>query len=277
MTGAIDNKNLSAVASLYNIHLQELLDIERKKGRQDENLPIVFDSNESVAWYDLKAGANGFGFECMGKLYLNQIAYFNRVSSLAIPETPENYIRVASAFARGAARHFGKPWGMVTYKGTPGTIRKELLRELYDRGATIYNFWAFHEDYPLSLEELLELLDYLKEYSTGRKPAKSEAEIAIVLPAGFIVPVNIYWSEEICNIASEVPVEEERFARGDLWNCIGIKQYDEEKDPYLKTMKKLGETLETLLKNKEEFDILINDEALKPNYLQGYVQVIVLK
>ena len=108
----------------------------------------------------------------------------------------------------------------------------------------------------------------IRDRSPGSMEIKFRPAItAVTLKSAFLRVSDVYKRQ----------VEEERFARGDLWNCIGIKQYDEEKDPYLKTMKKLGETLETLLKNKEEFDILINDEALKPNYLQGYVQVIVLK
>lgn len=250
------NRDLATACQYYQKHLEGYLYLERKKGRSGKSLPIIFDSNESVAWYDLKAGANGFGFEVMGKLYLNQLRYFNEMFGLKIQETPENYVRLAAAFARGASDHFDKPWGMCIYGGTPPAVREKLLEETYERGATIYNLWAFHEDLPITTEELLDLTAYIKNYARLHPPSKTKANTVVAVPPGFCIPVSIYYNAQVIKImGKEAPPPEERFQKGAMWNLIDLDVSPKTaKDPILAKMRKLGETLQMLLKSKDEFE-----------------------
>lgn len=274
----VQNRDLATACQHYQKHLEGYLHLERKKGRSGKSLPIVLDSNESVAWYDLKAGVNGFGFEVMGKLYLNQLHYFNEMFGLKIPETPENYVRLAAAFARGASDHFDKPWGMCIYGGTPPGVRRRLLEETYERGATIYSFWAFHEDLPITIEELFDLAAYIKDYARQHQPAKAKANTVVAVPPGFCVPVSIYYNAEVIRMMGrEAPPPEKRFQKGAMWNLIDLDvSAKTAKDPILAKMRKLGETLQTLLNSKDEFDIVVYDESLRPEFMKRYQRVIII-
>lgn len=262
-------------ANSYVRYIQRLLSAERRSPMSGGNgrsapLPIV-NTVESVAWYDLKAGADGFWVEGLGSFYAQQIHFFNEYFNLNIPETPDSYIRLIAAFERGAANHFNKPWGFGVYVGTPVKWRERILKELYDRGATYFFFWANHADGTLTTEEVIALAGNISNYAKRNAASKTQAKTAILIPAGYHIPGGIYCNQEIENRADCIEKKGGEYIGGNMWNLIPA---DSEMSEYGKTLRALGEAIKQALQSNDEFDILVNDESLRQDYLSRYERIV---
>lgn len=276
--GAAD---LVSASRAYVSKIEDMLVSERRGpmcGGCGRSAPLVVANTvESVAWYDLRAGADGFWVEGFGGTALNQIHFFNEYFNLDIPETPENYIRLIAAFERGAANHFGKVWGYGVYSGLPSDLREMTLEGLYDRGATYFFFWANHADATLATEEVISLARHLTDYAQSHVPAKTRATAAILMPAGYHIPGGIYCSGLLLIRDDCIRAKGAVYLGGDLWNTLpaiaSAKRHDVNPE-HAEVLRALGEAIKEALASGEEFDILVNDESLKPGYVDRYERVV---
>ncbi len=278
-TGASDVRTAS---EFYVRYVARLLTEERRSpmsGGQERNTPLpTANTFESLAWYDLEAGSDGFWVEGLGGFFLQQIHFFNASFDTGIPETPENYVRLIAAFERGASDHFGKTWGYGVYLGTPPHLREMILEELYERGATYFFFWANHADGTLTTEEVIALAKHLNHYARTHTPSKTRAALAIVIPAGYHIPGGIYCSAELPDREGCIAGKGAEYSGGDLWNVLPAviteKTQGRVNPQDVEILRALGKALKEALAGEEEFDILVNDESLKPGYVDRYERVI---
>lgn len=278
-TGASDVRTAS---EFYVQYVERMLAEERRSpmsGGKGRNAPLLTANTlESLAWYDLRAGADGFWVEGLGGFILQQIHFFNALFNTGIPETPENYVRLIAAFERGAADHFGKTWGYGVYLGTPPRLREMILEELYERGATCFFFFANHADGTLTTEEVIALAGHLSQYARTHTPSKTKATLAIVIPAGYHIPGGVYCSAELPDREGCIRGKGAEYIGGDLWNVLPAviteKTQGKVNPKDLEILRALGEAIKEALVSGEEFDILVNDESLKPGYVDRYERVI---
>ncbi len=278
-TGASDVRTAS---EFYVQQVARLLTEEIRSpmsGGQGRNAPLLTANTlESLAWYDLKAGADGFWVEGLGGFLLQQIHFFNASFNTGIPETPENYVRLIAAFERGASDHFGKTWGYGVYLGTPPRLREMILEELYERGATYFFFWANHADGTLTTEEVIALAGHLNQYARTHRPSKTKATLAIVIPAGYHIPGGVYCSAELPDRERCIADKGAEYSGGDLWNVLPAviteKTQGRVNPQDVEILRALGQAIKEALATGEEFDILVNDESLKPGYVDRYERVI---
>ncbi len=271
-----------AVVSQYYIDfvrrsLEEQKSISVRNTGQNRTAPLPsFNTLESLAWYDLEAGADGFLVEGLGGFFLQQIHFFNEYFGLEIPETPENYIRLVAAFERGAASHFDQEWGYGIYAGTPLHLRKIIMEGLYERGATIFIFWANHADGTIPTDEVISLAIHIRDYARTHTPSKTHAALAIVIPSGYHIPGGIYCSEELSDRDACIQGKGAVYSGGDLWNAIPAMTTPKvTADPrHAEILRAWGQAIKDALASDDEFDILIADESLKPGYVDRYEQVI---
>lgn len=270
-------------ASQSYVSLVEGLLTEERRGPMcggcGRNAPLLTANTiESITWYDLKAGADGFWVEGLGGSFLQQIHFFNEYFALGIPETPENYIRLIAAFERGAANHFNATWGYGVYSGTPVYLREIVLEGLYDRGATYFFFWANHADGTIANEEVVALAQHLRDYANTHTPSKTKATLAIVIPDGYYIPGGVYCSDELPDPEECIHGKGAKYSGGDLlWAMFPVviteKTQEIANPQHEKIMRDLGNAIKDALAGGEEFDILVNDESLKPGYLDRYERV----
>ena len=270
-------------SEFYVRFVERMLAEERRSpmsGGYGRSAPLLSANTlESIAWYDLRAGADGFWVEGLGGYVLQQIHFFNEYFIIGIPETPENYVRLIAAFERGAADHFGKTWGYGVYAGTPPQSREMILQELYERGATYFFFWANHADGTLTTEEVVTLVGHLSQYAATHTPSKTKATLAIIIPAGYHIPGGIYCSAELAD-RREACIRDKgaEYIGGDFWNVLPAivteKTQGEVNPKDAEILRALGEAIKDALAGREEFDILVNDESLKPGYVERYQRVI---
>lgn len=273
----IQNKDAPLASQIFQRYIKGMLDEVRSAVSTENKMPGAADISESMAWYYFKNGAQHFWIEGWAPLYLEQIGFLNYYFDLNIPETTENYVRLIAAFERGASKHFGdKPWGTSIGAGTPQPKRLEILQQLYDRGATYFYIWAFHEDGGISFDETINLLNSFKAYYQNNAPSKTTAKTAILIPANYNIPTGAYYPAEVCSTGvincKGRPVGTYG-DHGGFWNMISLVK-DDSTNPHLQILQKVGETIKEALAASDEFDILVNDESLRPDYLNGYERVI---
>lgn len=278
--GSTPPTDVAAVSQRYTDFVRRYLDRERgilKSPEENRTAPLLSANTvESLAWYDLKAGADGFWVEGLGGFVLGQVHFFNEHFALDIPETPENYMRLIAAFERGAADHFNRTWGYGIYAGTPHHLRESIMEGLYERGATYFFFWANHADGTLTTEEVISLAQHISDYARTHTPSKTQATVAIVMPAGYHIPGGIYCSKELVDRESCIQAKGGVYIGGDLWNAIpAVTSQKVTADPkHAEILLALGKAIKDALAKGEEFDILVADESLKPGYLDHYERVI---
>jgi hypothetical protein len=273
--GAYDDivarRDVAGAAERYGTYIRGLLDAERANGRPDAKMPSIVNIVES-AWYDLKAGCRGFWCEAPPTHYLQQIHYFNAAFNLAIPETVDSYVRLSAAFNRGASRNFGGLPGRIgTDTALPEALHLEIVLRLFERGATYFFFWAFHEVDSLSERELVALVSALRERARTEAPSRARATKAILLPAGYHIPTGPYYSPALCAVA-DCKGRDGQASDNGLWNLIPIVGIGAN-DPHVQTLRWFGAAVKDALASPDEFDILVDDDALRPDVLASYATI----
>lgn len=176
----------------------------------------------------------------------------------------------------GTAQHFGKAWDIDISAPTPPSLRLGLLLGLYDRGATYFYLWGFHEVDGLTGQEVIDLASSLSSYARDNRPTKDRATIAILIPEGHMIPVGAYYSLPLCKGSDGCKGQAGTSRHGDLWELIPVDQSDT-KDPRWQTLHAIGEAIRSALATGEEFDILVSDDALRPGYIKRYAGVVIVK
>ena len=273
--------NVVVVSQYYKDLVMRSLDKEKSisvknTGQNRVALILSFNTVESLAWYDLEAGADGFLVEGLGGSFLQQVHFFNEYFGLEIPETPENYIRLIAAFERGAGTHFNQEWGYGIYAGIPVHLREAIMKGLYERGATIFFFWANHADGTLTTDEVIHLATHIRNYASTHVPSKMHATLAIIIPPGYHIPGGIYCSKELPDRDACIRDKGAVYIGGDLWNAISaITTPKVTADPsHAKILRAIGQAIKDALADDKEFDILVADDSLKPGYVDRYEKVI---
>lgn len=102
----------------------------------------VWEAIWTTAWYQLAVdqGVSGIVDEdvVMGDL----VESYNRAFGTQIPPTIENACAIRVAVLRGAARNFGKRWGVAFYSPTETRLKAASIPILYGRGASYFWVWT---------------------------------------------------------------------------------------------------------------------------------------
>ncbi|OGV50268.1 MAG: hypothetical protein A2017_06685 [Lentisphaerae bacterium GWF2_44_16] len=172
------NKNLFEISELY---VKKVSGMVSNKRLWPGDKVIVYEGHEYMAWYDFMAGNDSFIFEDAG-----QCGTWRKTFPALNKLTDEELFRWQYSFIKGAADYYGKKWGVAIYDYMPENIRLTALKTAYDMGADCLEFWQENEKkYPLY--EILDLTVKIKKYIRDSTPSRTKkAEIAFVLPKGFI-------------------------------------------------------------------------------------------
>jgi hypothetical protein len=154
----------------------------------DNDHPIWVTIYET-SFYQLQGGAAGVVHE--GRYQLPE--YLDRCRQLLgkpVDLTPREMLVMHYAFLRGAARAFGKSWGVSIYGQCDPEIAPEAITLAYDMGARYIWFWSYDHQHHLPHFMKLKLLKHLAEHK-AKHPRGSIEKIlnaprtVIVLPYGY--------------------------------------------------------------------------------------------
>ena len=151
----------------------------------------VWETVTSAAWYEFKAGLNGFVHESRFKpgMFSRQVG---ETLSVDFPEEPAACIDFHYAWFRGAARHFDRPWGMAIYGQMELETAKMVFSRAYDSGAEYLWFWTSDHEHHVPFSEQVEHTRALRDYQAGH-PRSSPGDLvkmagtAIALPYGYLM------------------------------------------------------------------------------------------
>jgi hypothetical protein len=114
---------------------------------------------------------------------------------------PEQMLQCHNAVMRGAARAFGRHWGVSIYGQCNPKLRELALTVAYDMGAKWLWFWTADHDHHLPHAEKLRLIKAITEYAKAhpRRPLdelRDGAKTAIVFPYGYSFSFTGLWGNE---------------------------------------------------------------------------------
>lgn len=96
----------------------------------------------STAWYQL-AVEDGVGGIIDEDATLNDLVEtYNMAFGTAMSPTVENACAIRVAVLRGAARNFGKRWGVAIYHPNEVKLKSAAIPYLYEKGASRFWFWT---------------------------------------------------------------------------------------------------------------------------------------
>ncbi len=172
--------------------------IDRQFGRGDlwivERDYPVWEAIWTTAWYQLSVedGVSGIVDEDVpvGDL----VESYNRAFGTHIPPTVQNACAIRVAVLRGAARNFGKRWGVAFYSPAESRLKATTIPYLYDRGASYFWVWTgwvgisdnsglphSYQRYYASLVRQAQAANPRRDMDALRKAAKT----CIVIPYGY--------------------------------------------------------------------------------------------
>ncbi len=164
-----------------------------------------------TAYYQLAGGLAGIVHE--GRYQLGEFNTNVKASTgLDRPFTAEEMFRYHYAFLRGAARHFGKDWGMSIYGQADPKLSPLGVRLAYDMGARYVWYWTSDHGHHLPWPEQLELTKVLRKRA-AEKPRPSirgerpTLDKLIQIPYGYFLtlesptgrkqPFDLWWVREM--------------------------------------------------------------------------------
>ncbi len=151
----------------------------------------VWETVPGAAWYELEAGAGGWLLEARFRPTWFA-GLVQRELGVHFPADAESCIRYHCAFATGAARRFGAPWGISIYGQMETEAAARVFPLAYDLGARYFWFWTSDRAHHVPFGEQLELTrafrDYARAHPRPRLPASrtGPAEVAVALPWGYL-------------------------------------------------------------------------------------------
>ncbi len=103
---------------------------------------VTWEYEWPTAWYQfaVEDGVGGIVDEdaALGDL----VESYNRAFGTVIPPTVENACAIRVAVLRGAARNFGKYWGVAFYHPSEAKLKSASIPYLYNKGASRFWFWT---------------------------------------------------------------------------------------------------------------------------------------
>lgn len=162
----------------------------------DDNDHPIWETIIETSFYQLQGGASGVVQECRFQLK-DYIANCELFLGRGLELTVNDMLRVQYAYMRGAARQFGKDWGVAIYGQCDPEIAPVALATAYDMGARYMWFWTYDHQHHLPHFMKLKLLDALKEHKAAhpRKPIRelrNAKRTAIVWPYGYGYTLEFY-------------------------------------------------------------------------------------
>lgn len=157
--------------------------------RLDDNDHPIWVTMLETAFYQLHGGAAGVVHE--GRYQLAEFTkHCEKLIGCRIDLNVEEMLLLQFAWLRGAARSFGKDWGIAIYGQCDPQIAPSAISLAWDMGARYIWFWTYDHQHHLPHFMKIRLLKHLKAHKAAH-PRRSVDELlysantAIVLPYGY--------------------------------------------------------------------------------------------
>jgi len=246
--GAYGSRRLQRELRRRGVNLGAMQLVER-------DIPI-WETIYPSAFYQLEVCGSGIIHEGRYQLdaFNKQVA---RILGPGLRLDVEQMFLLHVAFLRGAARAFGKSWGISIYGQADPKISPKAITMAYDLGARYIWFWTSDGAHHVPFVEQLELARVLSEHARRHpRPPMEEllgrAEVAIVLPEGYMIQPHEMWH----------------------YPSFALRALNTEGIPYREVM--AGALFEAVccLKRVQAFDFVIASERIPPPEQRGYKRVI---
>ncbi len=120
--------------------------IDRQFGRGDlwlvERDYPVWESIWTTAWYQLAVEDGVCGIVDEDAAVGDLVESTNRAFGTQIPPTVQNACAIRVAVLRGAARNFGKRWGVAFYSPAESRLKASTISIFFDKGASYFWVWT---------------------------------------------------------------------------------------------------------------------------------------
>ncbi len=221
----------------------------------------TWETRYETAFYQFAGGVAGFVHE--GRY---QVGEFNKLVQASTGSertyTAGEMLRYYYAVLRGAARHFGKNWGVSIYGQADPAITPLAVTLAYDMGARYVWYWTSDHDHHVPWPEQLALTHHLKDHATKRtrrsiRGPRPTLDTAIVIPYGYFLVL-------------ESPTN-----RRNPWDLWWVRELDPEKKNessrrYRRLMQRAFREVDRSLDAGEQFDITVDDGT----EVSGYRRIV---
>ncbi|MBD3177946.1 MAG: hypothetical protein GF320_22460 [Armatimonadia bacterium] len=217
----------------------------------------VWETLQSAAFYELKAGLDGYVLEARmyDGLYPQAL---NAFFDARIPCTQEATFDYYMSLFRGAARVWNGDWGIAIYGHMDQHLSAPAMRHAYDMGARYLWYWTSDHGHHMPWPEQLELTRQIRAYARAhpRLPIdelKGAATTAIVMPYGYT-----FGSEWVYDSLFDIPLMSH-----DRLNSHGV--------PYRDVLHVVATEMERCVREGIEFDIVVADPRVRQ---AGYDEIV---
>ena len=233
----------------------------------------VWEFFASSAWYQLEAGAPGFIHE--GRSRPVKFAFeMRRRLGVEFPDDGPSLLRFDHAFMTGAARRFGRKWGVSIYGQMSPDAVEAVFPLAYEQGASYFWFWPGSNHSGVPHPEILEIARDFREYvennpRTGSPQSlAAAADVAIALPWGYLFEYRIVHPWE--HAAAGRPAPD---ISGSIWwsDHMELKDENGEGATYGDVLAAAGDVAAQLITEDIPFDFIYLKDGEEP---EGYKQVI---
>ncbi|MBI4578751.1 MAG: PDZ domain-containing protein [Planctomycetes bacterium] len=160
---------------------------------------VSWDTDYWSAWYQMAAGAPAVVHE--GRYYRRGCGWepedlFGQEGLADLTLTDQ--VNCLNAFLRGAARVFGRDWGISEYPEGDPKLRRAALLQGHDMGARYIWFWSWPPmTYDLQKTLMQELMRHAADHPRGAlADVNRAARVAIALPPGYVFGWRGTWGME---------------------------------------------------------------------------------
>jgi hypothetical protein len=160
-------------------------------------MQVDYPSWETVyetSFYQLAGGLAGIVHE--GRYQLGEFdAHVKASTGLDRKHTAEEMFRYHYAFLRGAARHFGKDWGMSIYGQADPKLSPTAVKMAYDMGARYIWYWTSDHDHHLPWLEQIELTKLIRTHAAAKprgsiRGPQPTVDKLILIPYGYFLTLE---------------------------------------------------------------------------------------
>lgn len=183
---------------------------------------------------------------------------YNMSFSTQIPNTIENSCAIRTAVMRGAARNFGKRWGVGLYEPDGVKIRSTELPIFYEKGATYFWTWTgwvgLSDNSGLPYPYQRHYFSILRQ-AAGKSPNRDSAALLRAAKVAVVIPYGYTFSPWHMHRTVWLPLEKK--------NQHGVT--------YRQVLSNAAVEVERLLRLGIEFDIAVDDHWFNP---EGYEELV---
>lgn len=159
----------------------------------------VWETYQETAFYQLMGGAEGFVHEGRYRLSACNAELGATLGSSAELNVAQ-MLDANFAFMRGAARVFGRDWGIAIYGQCDYTLAHTAVKQAYDQGARYLWFWTSDHDHHLPFDRQLETARVIQAHRRAhlrqdRRVLNHTASVAVAVPEGYIgLGGDMWWT-----------------------------------------------------------------------------------